>query len=63
MREYLKFYIDGQWVDPLRPNTFDVENPVTENGMGIMPFNGIIIRPHAGLRPLGGWIAAAPTPI
>ena len=34
MREYLKFYIDGQWVDPLRPNTFDVENPVTEQVSG-----------------------------
>jgi aldehyde dehydrogenase (NAD+) len=34
MREYLKFYIDGQWVDPLRPNTFDVENPATEQVSG-----------------------------
>jgi aldehyde dehydrogenase (NAD+) len=30
MREYLKFYIDGRWVDPLQPNPFDVENPATE---------------------------------
>ncbi|MGB8389534.1 aldehyde dehydrogenase family protein [Mycobacterium sp.] len=34
MREYLKFYIDGQWVDPLRPNTFDVDNPATEQVCG-----------------------------
>ncbi|OBE97586.1 aldehyde dehydrogenase family protein [Mycobacterium sp. 852002-10029_SCH5224772] len=34
MREYLKFYIDGQWVDPVRPNTFDVENPATEQVSG-----------------------------
>jgi aldehyde dehydrogenase (NAD+) len=34
MREYLKFYIDGQWVDPLRPNPFDVENPATEQISG-----------------------------
>src|ERR1700759_4565678 len=34
MREYLKFYIDGQWVDPLRPNSFDVEDPVTEKFSG-----------------------------
>src|SRR6202046_2220980 len=34
MREYLKFYIDGQWVDPLRPNAFDVEDPVTEKVSG-----------------------------
>ena len=30
MREYLNFYIDGKWVEPLRPNTSDVENPATE---------------------------------
>ena len=34
MREYLKFYIDGQWVDPVRPNRFDVENPATEQVAG-----------------------------
>ncbi len=34
MREYLKFYIDGQWVDPLQPNAFDVENPATEQVAG-----------------------------
>lgn len=30
MREYLKFYIDGQWVDPVQPAFLDVENPATE---------------------------------
>jgi len=30
MREYLKFYIDGQWVDPVEPKTLDVINPATE---------------------------------
>src|SRR6202020_526876 len=34
MRDYLKFYIDGRWVDPLRPNAFDVENPATEQVSG-----------------------------
>jgi len=34
MREYLKFYIDGSWVDPLQPNSFDVENPATEQVSG-----------------------------
>ncbi|MGH3438613.1 MAG: aldehyde dehydrogenase family protein, partial [Sciscionella sp.] len=34
MREYLKFYIDGQWVDPVRSNSFDVENPATEQVCG-----------------------------
>ena len=27
MREYLKFYIDGQWVDPVEPKTLDVDQP------------------------------------
>ena len=36
MREYLKFYIDGQWVDPLRPNTLAVDNPTTEEVSGII---------------------------
>ena len=30
MREYLKFYIDGQWVDPVTPKTAEVINPATE---------------------------------
>ena len=30
MREYLKFYIDGAWVDPVAPRTLDVINPATE---------------------------------
>ncbi|BBZ08943.1 aldehyde dehydrogenase [Mycolicibacterium doricum] len=34
MREYLKFYIDGQWVEPLRPNALEVDNPTTEEVSG-----------------------------
>lgn len=34
MREYLKFYIDGQWVDPAELQTLDVENPATEEIAG-----------------------------
>ena len=30
MREYTQFYINGQWVDPAEPNSFDVINPATE---------------------------------
>ena len=30
MREYMKFYIDGQWVDPIAPKSLDVINPATE---------------------------------
>ena len=34
MRDYLKFYIDGQWVDPVEPRTLDVDNPTTEEVSG-----------------------------
>ena len=34
MREYLKFYIDGKWVDPVELKTLDVENPATEEVCG-----------------------------
>jgi aldehyde dehydrogenase (NAD+) len=30
MKEYLQFYINGEWVDPVTPRTLDVENPATE---------------------------------
>ena len=30
MQEYLKFYIDGAWVDPTIAATLDVINPATE---------------------------------
>jgi len=30
MREYLQFYINGEWVDPTTPNELDVINPATE---------------------------------
>lgn len=30
MSNYLKFYINGEWVDPLTPATIDVINPATE---------------------------------
>ncbi|MBX9897062.1 MAG: aldehyde dehydrogenase family protein [Qipengyuania sp.] len=34
MYEYTQFYIDGQWVDPVAPNTVPVENPATEQTIG-----------------------------
>jgi aldehyde dehydrogenase (NAD+) len=34
MREYLKFYIDGRWVDPAEPKTVNVVNPATEEVSG-----------------------------
>ena len=34
MREYLKFYIGGQWVDPIEFTTVDTVNPATEEISG-----------------------------
>ena len=34
MREYLKFYIDGQWVDPIEFTTVNTLNPATEEISG-----------------------------
>lgn len=34
MREYLQFYIDGQWVDPIDPATTETINPATEEVSG-----------------------------
>ena len=34
MREYLEFYIGGQWVDPVELRTIEVENPATEQVCG-----------------------------
>jgi aldehyde dehydrogenase (NAD+) len=34
MRNYLKFYIDGQWVDPVEPKTAEVINPASEEVSG-----------------------------
>ena len=36
MREYLKLYIDGQWVDPVEPKTAEVINPATEQPIGVI---------------------------
>jgi aldehyde dehydrogenase (NAD+) len=30
MREYLKFYINGEWVNPVEMKLLAVENPATE---------------------------------
>ncbi|CAJ1511127.1 aldehyde dehydrogenase family protein [[Mycobacterium] burgundiense] len=40
MREYLKFYIDGQWVDPIEPKSLDVDNPTTEQISGRIALGG-----------------------
>jgi len=36
MYDYRQFYINGQWVDPVTPNDFAVENPSTEEQIGVI---------------------------
>ena len=33
MRENRQFYINGEWVDPVSPNSFDVINPGDGRGL------------------------------
>ena len=40
MREYLKFFIDGQWVEPAELRVLDVENPATEQVCGRIAIGG-----------------------
>jgi aldehyde dehydrogenase (NAD+) len=41
MREYLKFYIDGQWVDPIEAKMAEVINPATEQVSGRISLGGV----------------------
>ena len=41
MREYLKFYIDGQFVDPIEPKTAEVINPATETVSGVISVGSV----------------------
>ncbi|MEZ5997247.1 MAG: aldehyde dehydrogenase family protein [Hyphomonas sp.] len=36
MKEYLKFYINGEWVDPVTPRTLEVENPALEENFAVI---------------------------
>ena len=36
MQEYLKFYINGEWVDPVTPETLEVINPATEKPFAVI---------------------------
>lgn len=40
MREYLKFYINGQWVDPVEKRSLDVDDPTTEQVSGQIAIGG-----------------------
>ncbi len=62
MREYLKFYIDGQWVDPVRPNTLDVDNPRTEQVSGKISIGSsadVDVAVQAARRAFASWSATS----
>lgn len=40
MKEYLQFYINGEWVDPVVARTLDVVNPATEEPVGKISMGG-----------------------
>src|ERR1700729_4377811 len=40
MREYLQFYVDGKWVQPLDAKTVEVINPATEEVSGRIALGG-----------------------
>ncbi|MDE2596633.1 MAG: aldehyde dehydrogenase family protein [Sphingomonadales bacterium] len=58
MREYLKLYIDGQWVNPAEPKTAEVINPATEEVSGTIAVGSVadIDRAVAAARrAFAGW--------
>ena len=58
MRDYLNFYIDGKWVDPLQPKTSDVENPATEQVAGKISLGSaddVDVAVTAARRAFAGW--------
>ncbi len=40
MREYMQFYINGEWVDPVTPRALDVVDPATEEVAGHISLGG-----------------------
>jgi len=41
MQNELKFYINGEWIDPVIPRTLEVINPATERPMGLISLGSI----------------------
>jgi aldehyde dehydrogenase (NAD+) len=58
MRDYLKFYIDGAWVDPVEPRTIEVVDPATEAAAGRISLGtaaDVDRAAHAARRAFGSW--------
>ncbi|MBB3358265.1 MULTISPECIES: aldehyde dehydrogenase family protein [unclassified Novosphingobium] len=62
MREYTRFYIDGQWVEPAGQETLDVLNPATEAVAGRIALGtaaDVDKAVHAARRAFPGWSATS----
>ncbi len=62
MREYLQFFIDGKWVDPVQPATLDVDNPRTEQVSGRISVGSaadVDIAVQAARTAFPGWSATS----
>ncbi|MBS0420286.1 MAG: aldehyde dehydrogenase family protein [Proteobacteria bacterium] len=58
MRDYLKFYIDGVWVEPAKPRTLAVINPATGQEAGRISVAGaaeVDLAVRAARRAFGEW--------
>ncbi len=58
MREYLQFYIDGKWVNPVELKTLAVENPATEATCGLIALGSkadVDIAVAAARKAFPGW--------
>ncbi|NKJ44897.1 MULTISPECIES: aldehyde dehydrogenase family protein [unclassified Novosphingobium] len=62
MRDYTRFYIDGQWVEPAGQDTLDVLNPATEAIAGRIALGtaaDVDKAVHAARRAFPGWSATS----
>lgn len=57
-----KFYIDGEWVDPLEPSNYEVHNPATEESIGTISmgtYDDIDRAVQAARRAFASWSTAS----
>ena len=41
MRDCRSFYIDGKWVSPIKENDYPIENPSTEENVGLVSLGSV----------------------
>ena len=62
MRDYRKFYIDGQWVAPAQPAELQVINPATDEPAGVISLGSaadVDAAVAAARRAFQGWSASS----